>query len=223
MVEQQAIAAAAHIFSIGPFGHRVAKFLTTFRGDVFHTPLSEAALDFEGVRRARIQIVAAWRPVPTLCERLNEISFESTCPFVPVIIDATVLQVGPVVVPGLKGCWTCWTKRCSQHMPKSSEQFELARHYASHPNQGPGGYLPPFAALAASRLSEIIDAIDLGEDIGGHVWRIDMITRKTTVATMVGVHGCPQCGLPRPEETRSIDDIRAQLSYLWSDSSPKGE
>jgi bacteriocin biosynthesis cyclodehydratase domain-containing protein len=211
------IAAPVEIISVGPFGHAVAECLNSFRDDVFHKALRDAVLKPpEVLASARMRIIAAWRPVPAICARLDQISFGSGCSLIPVVIDGTVLQIGPVIVPLRGGCWACWVKRSNQHTPRSTEQFALASYYASHPEQGPAGYLHPFAALAAAKLSQIIDDIDAAKNIGGYAWRIDVITRAITVTIMAGVHDCPQCGLKRPEQRRSFDEMAIHLKYLWT-------
>jgi len=61
-----------------------------------------------------------------------------------------------------------------------------------------------------------VEALDAGEALPGQVWQIDMINRKITTSTVVGVHDCPRCGLHRPGPTRSHAEMQQALAYLWN-------
>jgi hypothetical protein len=70
--------------------------------------------------------------------------------------------------------------------------------------------------MAAVRLTEVIAALDLGTAIPGFLWQIDVLTGEITTGRVVGVNGCPWCGLGRSKKDRSVKLLREELSYLWS-------
>lgn len=204
-----------HVVSVGSFGRAVARRLRSLRRDVVETAGEDAAAAAEWPA-ARIGVVAAWRPVPDLCDSSDEESHRRGRPFLPLVVESATLCLGPVIVPGAGSCWRCWVRRTHQHAPGSSRRLALWRHYAGDSGAGPQGYLEPFAAVAAARVSQIVDALDAHEPVAGQVWQMHMITRRITTATLVGVHACPRCGLRREARTRSHAEMQRALAPLWS-------
>src|SRR5215467_1499474 len=100
-----------HVLSIGPFGHAVAGYLKNFSSDVAETAARGNSLPLpETWPSSRMNILASWRPAPSLCELLEDVSFSCSRPFIPLIQDSIYLRLGPVVIPGGGCCWTCWAK-----------------------------------------------------------------------------------------------------------------
>lgn len=219
MVRQETSLAPPHILSIGSFGRAVAHYLRDFRSDLVETVVTDDTIALPDVwPTSCANIVASWRPVPHFCELLDELSFKWERPFVPVILDSTLLRIGPVVLPKLGSCWSCWVRRYAQHDAWREERRALLEHYASHPTVGPQGYLEPFAMIAASRLASILGSVRGDSSAAGHIWQIDVITRQVTMGKVVGVHDCPRCGLHRRAE-RSFADLHRDLGYLWTQDS----
>jgi bacteriocin biosynthesis cyclodehydratase domain-containing protein len=203
-----------HVLSVGAFGQAVSRYLK----DIVETVVTERQLPMPEVWPAsRMLLLASWRPVPTLCELLGDLSFEWVLPFIPLILDSTSMRLGPVILPGAGSCWRCWLQRNKQHAQWPKEQLALLEHYATHAEAGPRGYLEAFAMMAAARLKWTISQLNSGSPMGGYIWKIDMVTREITASTVIGVHGCPQCGVQRPTITRSVDDMIRQLGYLWEE------
>ena len=212
-----------HILSVGAFGRTVARRLRAVRPDVLETVVDygAAAARPEEWPDARVNMIATWRPSVDFCELLDQICYESQRPFIPLVLNSTVLCLGPVVVPGQGSCWGCWSRRLRQHTSGLSQMVTVWHYYATHPEAGPEGYLEPFAAIGAARLSETVEELDSSAEVGGHVWQVDLMTREITTSTVVGVHGCPRCGLHRPPETRTFAEMQRALAYLWQDDDEK--
>ncbi len=209
---------SVNIIPIGGFGLAVARCLRRLRSDTVETAREgPEALTPERLPDARVDVLAAWRPVLGICEMLDEVSHRRGRAFIPLTVDSGTLHVGPVVVPGAGSCWHCWLRRTRQHTPGLQYRFALWQHYSRNDDTGPRGFLEPMAAIGAARVSQIIDAIDAREGIGGHVWQMDLMTRKITTSTVVGVHDCPRCGLHRPAEGRTYAEMQAALPHLWLD------
>jgi bacteriocin biosynthesis cyclodehydratase domain-containing protein len=209
-----------HLLTLGAFGRAVARYLGTLRSDVKETPVSDNTIPIpEMWPISRVTAITSWRPAPTLCKLLEELSYDWQRPFVPLFQSSTALRLGPVVVPGQGPCWTCWTQRFRQHAEWPEAEAVILDHYAQHGEAGPHGFLEPFAMMAAERLSSIIDQLSSSIPIAGNIWQIDMLTRDISVSRVVGVHDCSRCGLHRAAATRTVAPMRAELEYLWSKDS----
>src|SRR5690349_13762380 len=94
-----------HIVSVGPFGAAVADSLRKVLDNVIETPSGSGGLASPAYwPAARINLLAAWRPVPQLDRLLEEVSYAWKKPFIPAIIENGSLRIGPVLVPGKSAC-----------------------------------------------------------------------------------------------------------------------
>jgi bacteriocin biosynthesis cyclodehydratase domain-containing protein len=210
-----------HVISVGPFGRAVARHLRSSRAHLIETA-GEGTQSPADWPRARALVVAAWRPIPDLCEAADAESHRRGTPFLPVIADSAALSIGPVIVPGRGNCWSCWVRRTHQHAPSLGRRAALWRHYSEHAGAGPHGYLEPFAVVAAARVRQILEAVESEAPVAGQVWAMHLLTRRIVTSTVVGVHGCPRCGLHRRESTRSYAELRQALSFAWSAGDGEG-
>jgi bacteriocin biosynthesis cyclodehydratase domain-containing protein len=215
-------ASIVHLLSVGPFGEAVGSYLKTIRDDIAQTSVIDNTVPLPATwPDARLHVLVAWRPVPDLCELLNQLSHEWQRPFFPVIQDLTAIRFGPIVVPGRGACWKCWVTRWHQHSGWTKERASLLSYYASHSSVGPAGYLEPFALMTAVRIAQTVTAVDSATATPGSLWQIDMLTRQVTGSIVVGVHDCRWCGLGRPKATRSFAEMQKELKYLRSAESGK--
>lgn len=212
-----------HIFSVGALGQATAGYLRKLRQDVTETAVVNNVVPLpETWPASRINVLASWKPAPSLCQLLEEITFSSFCPFVPLMVDSTVLRLGPVVLPGEGCCWSCWVKRWKQHSESPEAHSALLGYYAAHPEAGAQGFLEPFAVIAASRLAETIEDLDASLTAGGSIWQMDLLTREIVTSVAVGVHNCPRCGLHREAANLSYTGLEKDLAYLWEQARAKG-
>jgi len=210
-----------HVLSVGVFGRAVTKYLKTFYPDLLETVWSECRPgNREEWPQASFVVVAAWRPVGSLCRVVDNLSYERGHPFVPVILDSPVLRLGPVTVPGVSGCWHCWDMRSRQHSPISRERSSLLEFYESNPNCGPAGYLESFAMIAAAQIGQVTRS-SLTQ-IAGQIWQMNLFTREVSTGYLVGVDGCKRCGLNRPIEGRTYFEAKERLSHLWTEPIANG-
>lgn len=213
-----------HLFTLGAYGRAIARYLTLFRQDIveFHVegdilPLPEVWPD------SRAIIVAAWRPVPTLCEFVDEISHAWKRPFIPVIQDGAELRIGPVIIPGRGTCWRCWVKRHRQRSEWPEASFAVLQHYANHPESGPGGFLDSMALAAAARLHALVDGLESGPGIAGTLWQINVLSREVTTCKVIGVHACKHCGVSCDAATRTVAAAQQELKNLWQQPERRSE
>lgn len=207
------------LFVSGRFGEVVQEHLLKCRDDVQCWAVSDdrlrALLSFP--RPAKMLAFVAWRPDPSRCELLDRIAHNSELPFVPLTIDTGKLQLGPVVVPGRGPCWTCWAQRSRENSAWPIAREALLDFYDTHPESGPEGYIETIAAVAASKMAQAITSLDSGHARPGLVWQFDLVTRQIHTFTVVGRHDCQRCGLHRSPQTRSIDFISQELTWLWKE------
>ncbi len=205
-----------HIISVGAFGNAVAAALKELLPDVQQTGVDTQNQCYPASWPvARVNILASWRPVPALQKLIDDISFAWKLPCITAVLNAPYLLIGPVVVPGSSACYSCYEKRYLQHSARQEVYRELRAHYDQCPESGPQGYLPSLVHIAALRLAQNI--LQLDEDaasVAGQIWHMNTMTRYTFTARIVGINGCPRCGLKRDEATRSYLDMQRELSDI---------
>ena len=217
------LAEGVHVWSVGAFGRAVARFFMAIRSGISITDLPDGQLpNPERWPASRIRIIAAWRPDHSTFQRLNDAAYKSGESFIPIVMDGHTLRVGPTVIPASSSqekqgaCYSCWADRLRQHASPSEHQMAAWHYYSEHAEAGPRGFIASAALIAAARASEIVDSIDSGVGVGGHLWELSLITRQITNTSMHGVHGCPRCGGHRPEESRSFAEMKEALSWIWA-------
>lgn len=114
-------------------------------------------------------------------------------------------------------------RRFKQHAEWSEAETALLDHYARQPESGPRGFLEPFAVMAAARLSHTIQQLLDQEPIAGQIWQIHMLTREITKSLVIGMHGCPRCGLNRAAPARTFVRMHEELAHLWDSASGEGD
>lgn len=217
MTDDNQFSSPVNILPVGSFGMAVSRYLRSSLPLATETVTPPGELPPEQTcLRARINVVAAWRPVLPLCDFIDRLSHQHKKPFFSVILDGTALRLGPIVVPGRGSCWDCWVRRSRQHATWPKEQAAVWQHYAAHPDAGPKGYLEPLALLAAARSRHIVAGLNSSNVVPGAFWEIDTITRQITTSVVVGVHDCPRCGLHRSNAEITVAEMQRHLTYLWA-------
>ncbi|GIE76454.1 hypothetical protein Aph02nite_24040 [Actinoplanes philippinensis] len=206
---------------LGPFGYAVAERLRDLCRDV-----DIAGIDATGAvtavrpapdREDRLDVLVAWRRAPAIEQEFDDVAFRTGRPWLPVVLDHPVLEIGPLVVPGEGACHGCYRRRIAQHDTARTIRAAVDRHYDTDPQAGPAGYLTATALFAAASVAEIVDRFRAAPgDEAGRVRQIDVPTQQLRSGRVVGVHGCPRCGSGRDETTRSYDRLPALLQGVWS-------
>src|SRR5271157_282811 len=84
-----------HVIWVGAFGRAVAEYLSLLHPFVHKTTCREPdRLRFEVWPASSVTVIAAWRPVPRLCELIAVLSQERELPFIPLLLDSGVLRLG---------------------------------------------------------------------------------------------------------------------------------
>ncbi len=204
-----------HVVSVGPFGRAAARQLKTFCPNIVEMEWSEnCRIDQESWPESDVQVITSWRMVPSLCRYLDEISHKRTRPLIPLVVEFPTLCLGPIIIPGESGCWHCWEQRVQQHTKFRPERSALVQFYEENLDVGPNGYLEPFALIAAAQIANIIRSNKTLQQVAGHSWQLDLFTREVSTGFLVGVDGCPRCGLNRPLSTRTYAEMSTALGFL---------
>lgn len=213
------------VITSGPFGVSVGLSLQELLPHVDISEYSGALVTHKAESpAARTYIFASWRPVPRLIESLNAVCHATRTPLLPAIVDGYHLVVGPVIVPGLSACHSCYELRMRQHCARQEARAALDTHYGLHPESGPKGHLRAFADLAALRLVQLVHRLDRApREVAGNVWQLDLLTRQTVSGRVTGVHGCRYCGTGRDEQSRSHASLETELAFLFEKGEPMVE
>jgi bacteriocin biosynthesis cyclodehydratase domain-containing protein len=200
---------------VGPFGHAVADRLRDLCTDV-EIAGTAAAVVRPRVPEPHLNLLIAWRRVRRMEPEFDEEAFRTGQPWLPVILDHPMLEIGPVVVPGVGPCHGCYRGRMAQHDPAGAFRAIVDAHYDEDPSAGPDGYLPSTALFAAATVADVVDRLRTApEKEAGRIRQLDVPTQTLWSGRVVGVHGCPRCGLGRDETTRSYDRLPALLKGVW--------
>jgi bacteriocin biosynthesis cyclodehydratase domain-containing protein len=207
------------VLSIGSFGTAVASHLVR-RG----YKVTQLSCDQQGIPLADpgtppdAYILASSSPIRTVARELEKIGRRQDRPFFPVTIDSSALFVGPLVVPGLGACFTCWERRSLQHTVSRKERKTLLEFYDSSRHTGPAGFLHAFALIGAASLAGVLEDAEELTRRAGQVWVVDLFTRAVSSGKVVGIDGCAHCGLARDLQNRSFAQMKSELADLWMDS-----
>ncbi len=197
-----------HILTVGEFGKAVADSLEELVGNITRTEIAGTAAAGEWPS-ADAYVLASWRPVPALARLVDSLTHAWRRPFLEIVMEGSTLRVGPMTAPGQSACYTCFASRRLQHSRTPDWDLALERHYDEDSRRGPAGFLKPFASIAATQAATFLSG-----PTPGKVWRLDLILRNVSYTEVVGVHGCPRCGLGRDESSRSYRDLQADVLRL---------
>ncbi|MEU7599511.1 TOMM precursor leader peptide-binding protein [Streptomyces sp. NPDC040724] len=201
----------------GGFGARtVALLAQEFAGSVMlpADELQRAFREFEGP-----VVLAAWRPMPALFEQADAWAYRLGRAWLPVVMETSVVRVGPLVVPAGGPCFRCYRERRRQHDLQGVTTSALYEAYDADPECGPGGFLPHHARLAATVAARYVRAAaGEGSAAGprpGAVSTLSLRQWGVDTSHVVPWHGCPRCSdaavpADRAGETR-LDRLRAAL------------
>lgn len=205
-----------HIIAVGGLGASIARSMATYGPTAMTYPDAKGHVVPAEWPLSSVHVLASWRPTPRLTSLLDAAAFSWRVPWLPIICEHPYLRLGPAVVPGRSGCYGCFRRRLLQHSQRADLDEALHREYDVNHHSGPAGFLNAFAEFVAAAAWEIIQQMLVAPDAqAGQVRQLDMITLQTTLGHAVGVHGCPRCGLQRPERTRSFDQLCADMNHWW--------
>ncbi|WDU79262.1 MULTISPECIES: TOMM precursor leader peptide-binding protein [Lysinibacillus] len=207
-----------HILACGTFGEATAKIIAEKVEDVEITTADQEGKFWVGSwPHADLHVVISWRPVPKLCEVLDEMCHAWKVPWFPIILDTPKLQIGPIVVPGEEGCYSCYRRRQIQHSKFGKFIPSIEEFYSQNPSFGPIGYLEVHSQIAACLFIEFLNRIQKNiYKEAGKVFEYNLITSGIDKGKVVGFHGCKRCGSTENQATRSYEKIVEEFDRIFS-------
>ncbi|PVE10731.1 TOMM precursor leader peptide-binding protein [Streptomyces scopuliridis] len=194
------MAAALSLIAVGGFGERTAQLLSAqFTGSAVLSP-DDVEQAFGTVRGT--VVLTAQNPAPRLCERLDNLAYRFSRPWLPVVMDNSVVRVGPLIRPPYGPCFRCFQGRRAQHDREAAATALLHHSYDAGQQPGPGGFLPHHARLAAAVAATCLRAVpEAGAPDGpddGIVTTIRLREWGIDRNHVVPRHSCPRCGPSAP-------------------------
>lgn len=167
----------------------------------------------------RVRVLCSSRIRWDLEERLHRAAARGGAPGIPVVLHHPFIRVGPTAFPGApcSPCSPCLRLRREQLV----EGIGLENSYLealgdAHP--GPSGVLPHEAELAARLVSDEVAALTgpgASPAVPGRVRWFDVQSFSLASDTVVGLHGCPNCGgAAGPPEERSWSSLLNSVRSL---------
>jgi bacteriocin biosynthesis cyclodehydratase domain-containing protein len=200
------------VVGMGPFGRRVASFLSSARNGSLITEFADVESAF--ISDCHAVIIALWRYYSSLCDRADELSYAHATPWIPVIMEHPVVHIGPLVIPPVGPCFRCYRRRRAQHDAQPQATAMLAAAYAKDPELGPAGYLPHHARVAATvaaRMGDTARLADTGQPgLHGNVVTFGLVSNAIRIDPVVACHDCRRCGI----FTGPVSDLRKVLMQL---------
>ncbi|WP_338676497.1 TOMM precursor leader peptide-binding protein [Streptomyces sp. SCSIO 30461] len=185
-----------HVLWAGAFGRSVADHLSAAAG------WGSSPADALGLRSAEwphcaLRVVAVWRHESALLTRIARLHTAWGTAWIPVVQEFPVIRVGPLVVPGEGPCYSCYLRRRAQHDQARAVSKALETSFRAGPENGVTGHTDAQAAIAAGVVADLLSRYRAGKDVvPGQVVFYNVLTRSLFTDTVIGVHGCPECGPP---------------------------
>ncbi|GGX15332.1 hypothetical protein GCM10010297_40950 [Streptomyces malachitofuscus] len=140
-------------------------------------------------RASGILVVALWRPLEELCERVDEAAFAAGRPWLPVVFEHPWVVAGPWLVPLDGPCHRCYLNRRAQHRQHSATAQAVTEAYAADPELGVRGHLPHHVRLAVGLAQQVLRLREPGLVVSANT-----VGGRISAHRTLACHGCPRCG-----------------------------
>jgi bacteriocin biosynthesis cyclodehydratase domain-containing protein len=180
------------LVGLGGFGERVASLLAA---DDPQSQIFDAQDLHVAFASSKILILACWRPAPSVCHLADQLAFGYGRDWLPVILEESVIRVGPLIRPSSGPCFRCFGRRVLQHDENRAVTVKVHQAYDRDPGCGPDGYLPCHARAAAGVASSYVAGHRSAQLQASAVVSISL-TRAGVVQrnAVLPWHDCPRCG-----------------------------
>lgn len=198
------------LLTAGPLGARVRDLLEHCALPMVAYDLAEwggwSEDDFAvALEQAQAQLAAGvlWRPFPTRMQQFNAAAYRQGIPWTIGVLDTTLIQIGPTVIPGETACYTCFLKRFLTNSGLSRIDMETFAFYDRDQQAGYRGQLAALEHVAASLISIELQRLCSGEPVAstGAYWYLDPVRHEQGRHPIVAVPWCRICS--------SVDDPQA--------------
>ncbi|MER5771051.1 TOMM precursor leader peptide-binding protein [Streptomyces sp. NPDC001985] len=176
------------VAGVGEFGEAVRDHVSRELGAVPRA-IEEFTSDRPPPNAPEVLVVALWRPLEELGERVDEAAFAAGRPWLPVVFEHPWIVVGPWLAPPDGPCHRCYLDRRAQHRQYSDTARVLTEAYAADPSLGVRGHLPHHVRLAAGLARQALRRRE-----PGLVLSANTVGSRISAHRTLGCHGCPRCG-----------------------------
>jgi bacteriocin biosynthesis cyclodehydratase domain-containing protein len=170
----------------------------------------------ELLERSEATIVGAalWRPYPDILMQLNRAADHKQLPWTFGLLDGTMIQVGPTVIPGETACYECFLKRFLTNSTLSRIDMALSEFYSRDHTSGHGGYLSVIDQLAAQYTALEITRLARNEPLlaRGAYWYLDPFNHTQGHHPIVPVPWCRTCSRIAAPQDWSFEALSATLA-----------
>lgn len=199
------------LFTEGSFGNDVASALTSQTTGLTVMPLVTSSNSFNAlVRRATFVGVALWRRYIRECDILDIACHENSTPWSAVVLEDSYLLSGPVIVPGVTACYSCFRRRYQTHAPLLDQEGAIDLAYDNDPTLGSPGHTPSAVALAVASL--LLDRQEHSK-CAGRARRVGLLSGDLDETRTVPVHGCERCSA-KSSGNRYTSDLVPAISEI---------
>ena len=149
-------------------------------------------------------VVAARENTDLLLAR-DRLAFSLRRPWAPLILTASGVRLGPVVVPGESACYQCFLRRWSQHDPQGEHTAAMLRDDRAIPAHSVAGHLPSDVLIGSGLARALAEAVAdgfSGRLRPGDVVRFSVANGVVRRDRVIAVHACGRCG---PRRDRAAD------------------
>ncbi|WP_434315437.1 TOMM precursor leader peptide-binding protein [Leifsonia sp. P73] len=164
---------------------------------------------------ALVQVVSTRDDSSSEIDRVDELAFNLDRPWLPVVMRPRAFRVGPLVVPGVSGCYRCFRRRQYQHgrLNQTDKKVESLRR--TDRDVPVSGFLPGHVSLAAHLVRADVETALSGrtESRAGRLTVVRWLSLGVSAGRLTRVDGCDRCGAVRSEHStwREIETFAEQL------------
>lgn len=191
-----------HYLTSDEFGAAIGAELRKVRGDA-SLQLQPIGLTPSRWPRARVQVVSMLDDGASEIDQIDALAFHIRRPWLPIVMRPRGFRVGPLVLPGLSGCYRCFRRRQYQHGRLNQTDRKIEARPRTNRDVPVSGFLPGHVSLAAQLVQADLDAVVSGfaEPRAGRLTTVRWLSLDVTTGRLSRVDGCERCGGVRSEDS----------------------
>jgi hypothetical protein len=169
-----------HVLAVGKFGQDFASQLGLRIPSLKVTslPIQTTQINPQMIPIVDLNILALWHHASGLLQQLDEFAYLHKSSWLPVVYDHPYIEIGPVIVPEVGPCYSCFKELELQGSSISAYTREIYDYYDRNPEAGPRGSLPAFSGWAAAIVAGLQSYKAHSALPCGYVWKMHVISRR---------------------------------------------
>lgn len=153
----------------------------------------DAVYDSTGWQAARLRVLVCPRRDRHAEERMETVAWGTRRPWMPVQLGPRSIRVGPVIVPGMSACLSCFYRRQRQHGKRNGVDDGLERSLAETNSPGYRGHLPAHVDLVAGLLTAVAQSDASITAFATRFWRLGYGEMAVRESLLTPAAACPRC------------------------------